>query len=92
MSEPHTPSLPAHLTPATRAGDSLWRQGAGVGTAVGFALSVALAIGIGTNRFPSGGADMLLAQLAGIGIGTVIGAFAGLFVGAWITVDNSSNH
>ena len=92
MSDSHTSPTPTLPGTVVHTGTTLWRQGSGVGAAVGFALSVALAIGIGPTRFPAGGKEMVLAQLMGIGAGIVIGAFLGLFVGMWVTPDDSAHH
>lgn len=87
MSEPHTPA-----TSPTPTADTLWCQGAGVGTAVGLAVSTVLAVGIGFSRYPDFGLYVLLGQIAGVVAGMAIGATVGAIVGAQVKAAPVQHH
>lgn len=83
----------SHHRPAgERAGGSLWRQGAGVGAAVGLAAAVSVVSGMGSPLVPVFGLDMFLGQLAGVGVGALVGLAVGALVGRFVSAGESARY
>lgn len=83
MDHPNTPPTTSSAPP------TLWKQGAGVGTAIGTAISACIALGIGSTWATNPNA--ILFAVAGVVSTAVVGMVLGALIGWAVPAQTQTN-